>query len=156
MPGVWGGLDVAQGPGPHSSAGPALWAGVGRFGVAQGRWRCREGRCPRGSFTESIGAVPARARLTARLRTEVGEAAADRFSCVLAAALHYRVSWPVAQAALSGHITGPLAAPLPVVRVLGIDDTRRGKPRAVRQPRPVKELSARCLVTWLRSAWPVC
>ena len=98
------------------------------------RWRCQEQLCPRGSFTESIGQVPARARITARLRGEVGAAAADRFSCVLAAAVHYRVSWPIAQAALAGHIAGPLAEPLPAVSVLGIDETRRGKPVWAQDP----------------------
>ena len=98
------------------------------------RWRCQERLCPRGSFTESIGQVPARARITARLRGEVGAAAADRFSCVLAAAVHYRVSWPIAHAALAGHIAFPLAEPLPVVKVLGIDETRRGKPVWAQDP----------------------
>ena len=60
------------------------------------RRRCQERLCPRGSFTESISQVPARARITARRRGEVGAAAADRFSCVLAAAVHYRVAWPAA------------------------------------------------------------
>ena len=92
------------------------------------RWRCRERKCPRGSFTESLLAIPARARLTARLRREVGAAAADRFGCVKSAAGHYAVSWPVANRALLAHIAGPLAEPLPAVRVLGIDETRRGKP----------------------------
>ncbi len=92
------------------------------------RWRCRERACPRGSFTESIPAVPARARVTTRLRAEAGEAAADRFSCVAATAGHYRVSWPVVNAALMAHIAGPLAGPLPVVAVHGIDETRRGRP----------------------------
>ena len=92
------------------------------------RWRCRERKCPRGSFTESLLAIPARARLTARLRREVGAGAADRFGCVQSAAGHYAVSWPVANRALLAHIAGPLAEPLPAVRVLGIDETRRGKP----------------------------
>ena len=92
------------------------------------RWRRQEQKCPRGSFTESIDQLPPRARITARLRGEVGSAAADRFSCVLSAAAHYRVSWPIAQAALASHIAGPLAEPLPMVSVLGIDETRRGKP----------------------------
>jgi transposase len=78
--------------------------------------------------------VPPGSRLTARLRREVGEAAADRFSCVLAAASHYRVSWPIAQAALAAHVAGPLAEPLPAVDVLGIDETRRGKPVWARDP----------------------
>lgn len=92
------------------------------------RWRCRESACPRASFTESLPAIPPRARLTARLRREVGTAAAERFSCVTAAAGHYRVSWPIANTALLAHITAPLAGPLPLVAVLGIDETRRGKP----------------------------
>ena len=78
--------------------------------------------------------MPARARLTARLRHEVGAAAADRFCCVLAAAVHHRVSWPIAHRALAGHIAGPLAEPLPVVKVLGIDETRRGKPVWAQDP----------------------
>ena len=62
------------------------------------RWRCREQACPRGSFTESLPAVPARARVTTRLRAECGAGIAERFSCVLAGAVHYRISWPVATA----------------------------------------------------------
>jgi transposase len=42
------------------------------------RWRCREAACSRGSFTESLPQVPARARLTRRLRTECGAGIATR------------------------------------------------------------------------------
>ncbi|MDQ6938343.1 MAG: ISL3 family transposase [Actinomycetota bacterium] len=91
------------------------------------RWRCTEQACPRGSFTESLPAVPARARVTTRLRRECGAGIADRFSCVLAGAQHYRVSWPVAHRAYVAHVEKDLAAPLPSVSVLGIDETRRGK-----------------------------
>src|SRR5215213_7410972 len=93
------------------------------------RWRCREAACGRGSFTESLPAVPARARVTTRLRGECGAGIAERFSCVLAGAAHYRVSWPVAHAAYVAHVQAALAAPLPAVAVLGIDETRRGKPK---------------------------
>jgi hypothetical protein len=41
------------------------------------RWRCREDYCERGSFTESIEQVPARARTTGRLRTQIGAAIGD-------------------------------------------------------------------------------
>ena len=102
------------------------------------RWRCREPGCPRGSFTESLPAIPARARLTVRLRREVGAAAADRFSCVSAAAGHYAVSWPVANTALLTHIAGPLGEPLPTVAVLGVDETRRGKPVWEQDPKTGK------------------
>ena len=91
------------------------------------RWRCRERACPRGSFTESLPAVPARARVTTRLRRECGAGIAERFSCVLAGAQHYRVSWPIAHRAYAAHVEQALAAPLPAVCVLGIDETRRGK-----------------------------
>ncbi len=61
------------------------------------RRRCRQTGCPRATFTEALPAVPARARVTTRLRRECGAGIADRFSCVLAGALHYRISWPVAR-----------------------------------------------------------
>lgn len=93
------------------------------------RWRSREQACPRGSFTESLPAVPARARVTTRLRRECGAGIADRFSCVLTGAQHYRISWPVAHRAYTAHVEKALAAPLPRVCVLGIDETRRGKIR---------------------------
>ena len=98
------------------------------------RWRCREPECARSSFTESIPAIPARSRLTCRLRAECGEAIADRFSCVAAAAGHYRLSWRTAHAAYIAHVADALAAPLPPVSVLGIDEIRRGRPRWVQDP----------------------
>lgn len=98
------------------------------------RWRCLERACARGSFTESIPAVPARARVTTRLRAECGAGVAQGFSCVLAAAAHYRVSWPVAHRAYIAHVDQALAEPLPPVAVLGIDETRRGKPKWEQDP----------------------
>ena len=93
------------------------------------RWRCREPACGRASFTESLPAVPPRARVTTRLRERCGAGIAERFSCVLAGATHYGVSWPVAHRAYVAHVAGELAQPLPAVAVLGIDETRRGKPK---------------------------
>ncbi|GAB4077106.1 hypothetical protein GCM10028781_18710 [Nostocoides australiense] len=75
-----------------------------------------------------LPSVPARSRLTTRLRAECGERIATDASCVQAAADRYRVSWPVAHAAFVAHVDAELAAPLPPVQVLGIDETRRGKP----------------------------
>ncbi|MBK8468413.1 MAG: ISL3 family transposase [Actinomycetales bacterium] len=92
------------------------------------RWRCREPLCPRVTFTESLPSVPARSRLTARLRAECGEQVAEHSRCVLSGARRYGVSWPVAHAAFVAHVAARLAAPLPPVQVLGIDETRRGKP----------------------------
>lgn len=98
------------------------------------RWRCRERRCVRASFTESLPAVPARARVSTRLRTQCGAAVADGFSCVAAGAAHYGISWPVAHAAYIAHVDAALAAPLPPVRVLGIDEALHGKPRWEQDP----------------------
>ncbi len=98
------------------------------------RWRCREQLCPRASFTESIPQVPARARVTTRVRDECGIGIAERFSCVAAGAAYYAVSWPIAHAAFTAHVDPPLALPLPPVCVLGIDETRRGKPKWAQDP----------------------
>jgi transposase len=92
------------------------------------RWRCKERLCPRASFTESLPAVRARSRLTTRLRAELGCAVAEQQRCVSEAAAHYGASWPIVHAAFVEHVRAPLAAPLPPVKVLGIDETRRGKP----------------------------
>jgi transposase len=92
------------------------------------RWRCRESRCPRGSFTESLRQVPSRCRLTRRLYEQVGAGVADGYSCVSSAARAHQVSWPVAHAAFIAHVTPILEEDLAPVAVLGIDETRRGKP----------------------------
>lgn len=98
------------------------------------RWRCAESMCPRATFTERVAAVPARARLTCRLRSELGHAVAEQRRCVSEAADHYGVAWATVHAAYVKHVDGPLAQPLPAVVVLGIDETRRGKPIWARDP----------------------
>jgi transposase len=50
------------------------------------------------------------------------------------AAAHYGASWPIVHAAFAEHVRLPLAAPLPPVKVLGIDETRRGKPIWAQDP----------------------
>ncbi|HOB81164.1 MAG TPA: ISL3 family transposase, partial [Ornithinibacter sp.] len=98
------------------------------------RWRCQESACPRASFTESLPAVPPRARVTTRLRTQCGAGIATRFSCVQAGADYDGVSWPIAHRAFIAHVDPLRAAPLPPVTVLGIDETRRGKPKWGQDP----------------------
>ncbi|MGH3596796.1 MAG: ISL3 family transposase, partial [Mycobacterium sp.] len=92
------------------------------------RWRCKEDYCEKSSFTEAIAQVPARARTTGRLRTAVGKAIGDAARSVAEVAAAHQVSWPTAHRAFVAHAEGLLAEPEPV-RVLGIDETRRGKPR---------------------------
>jgi len=98
------------------------------------RWRCIERLCPRATFTEHVTGVPARARLTCRLRTELGHAVAEQRRCVSETAEHYGVGWGTVHAAFATHVQAPLALPLPTVVVLGIDETRRGKPVWAKDP----------------------
>ena len=92
------------------------------------RWRCWEDYCQKSSFTEAIAQVPPRARTTTRLRTQVGAAIGDAARAVSEVAGAHGVSWPTAHRAFVAHAEAQLTEPDPV-RVLGIDETRRGKPR---------------------------
>src|ERR1700677_5038636 len=91
------------------------------------RWRCREDYCERGSFTESIAQVPPRARTTGRLRTQIGAAIGEAARSVAEVAAAHGVSWPTAHRAFITHAEVELTEPQPT-RVIGIDETRRGKP----------------------------
>ncbi|MGH3971572.1 MAG: transposase, partial [Mycobacterium sp.] len=92
------------------------------------RWRCREDYCERASFTEAIAQVPPRARTTGRLRTQIGAAIGEAARSVGEVAAAHGVSWPTAHRAFVAHADAALGEPEPT-RVLGIDETRRGKPR---------------------------
>jgi len=98
------------------------------------RWRCKERLCARSSFTESLPAVRKGSRLTTRLRTELGHAIAEQGRTVAESAAHYGVDWAIVHTAFAAHVRAPLAAPLPPVSVLGIDETRRGKPIWAQDP----------------------
>ena len=91
------------------------------------RWRCGEDYCKKSSFTEAIAQVPPRARTTTRLRTQIGAAVGDAARAVAEVAEAHSVSWPTAHRAFVAHAEAQLSEPEPV-RVLGIDETRRGKP----------------------------
>jgi len=91
------------------------------------RWRCREDYCKRKSFTEAITQVPARARSTLRLRVQMAEAVGDAARSVAEVAQAHGVSWPTAHRAFVAQAETVLPEPAPTP-VLGIDETRRGKP----------------------------
>ncbi|MGO9083092.1 MAG: ISL3 family transposase [Streptosporangiaceae bacterium] len=93
------------------------------------RRKCPEPDCERATFTESLPAVPARCRLTGRLRELAGAEVAGRGCTVTEAARWQRMSWPVAHAAFAAHADPVLARPLRPVAHLGIDEHRRGRPR---------------------------
>jgi transposase len=92
------------------------------------RWRCREDYCQRKSFTEAITQVPARARSTLRLRAQMATGIGDAARSVAEVAQAHSVSWPTAHRAFVTHAKTVLTEPTPTA-VLGIDETRRGKPR---------------------------
>jgi transposase len=86
--------------------------------------------CPRTAFTESIAEIPPRVRLTGRLcRKAAVEVASGR--SVSAVAAEYGMSWPVTRRHYAAYADGPLTEPGPAV-VLGIDETRRGRAKWIR------------------------
>ncbi|MBG0831635.1 ISL3 family transposase [Planomonospora sp. ID67723] len=93
------------------------------------RWYCDESPCPRGTFTEHVAQVPARARLTVRLRQAAGAAVADGGRTIVQSARDHGMSWPVACAAFTAHAARVLPDQPAPVTVLGIDEIRRGRPR---------------------------
>ncbi|MGI5182522.1 ISL3 family transposase [Dactylosporangium sp. CA-152071] len=93
------------------------------------RWFCDLAGCRRRTFTEQVTQVPARARLTTRLRQAAGAAVADAGRTVVQAARDHGISWPVAAAAFTVHAAAVLPVEPDPVTVLGIDEIRRGKPR---------------------------
>ena len=94
------------------------------------RWYCRAPWCGRKSFTESMPAVPAGARITTRLREHAGDLVVDGLCATVAAAGRMTgVSWPTAMDAVRAAAARVLdEAPGPV-QVLGVDEVRRGRPR---------------------------
>lgn len=93
------------------------------------RWYCDQPGCPRKSFTEQVAQVPARARITVRLRQAAGAAVADANRTIVQTARDLGMSWPVVAAAFTAHAGKVLPAEPEPVTVLGIDEVRRGKPR---------------------------
>jgi transposase len=91
------------------------------------RWWCGEPACPRVSFTESLPQIPAGARITERLRAAAGRRVRDAGATVIQAARDLHLSWSTVMDAFSVQAREVTAQPLPEVRVLGIDETRRGK-----------------------------
>jgi transposase len=91
------------------------------------RWRCRTALCPLQTFTEQVAQVPAGMRTTTRLRAALAVAVEDGRDQSEVAAAH-GVSWPTVQRAVVVRGAAELVEPEPV-RVLGMDETRFGRPR---------------------------
>lgn len=91
------------------------------------RLYCRQDDCPQKTFTERIGQVPARARTTRRLRDAAAQAVVAGRPVAEVADTH-GLSWPTVQRAVSAYAARVLAEPAPTA-VIGIDETRFGRPR---------------------------
>lgn len=98
------------------------------------RWICGQTDCPRKTFTEYVDQIPARARITTRLRQAAGAAVADGGRTVVQSARDHGLSWPVVAAAFAAHAATVLPVEPDPVAVLGIDETRRGRPVWRRDP----------------------
>jgi transposase len=92
------------------------------------RWQCRETACERGSFTEQIAQIPARMRLTERLRTACGQAVVDGGRTVVQAGRDLGPTWPVVMRATRAFAERVLPEELLATEAIGIDETRRGRP----------------------------
>lgn len=93
------------------------------------RWHCDQQECDRKTFTEAVDQVPARARLTDRLRRAAAAAVADAGRTIVQSARDHGLSWPVVSAAFTHHATAVLPDTPEPVTVLGIDEIRRGRPQ---------------------------
>jgi transposase len=82
-----------------------------------------DSQCSRRSFTQQSQQIPARARVTARLRAELARAIARSNRAVSDVAAEHDVSWHTAHKALIAAATAWFPEPEPT-RVLGIDETR--------------------------------
>jgi transposase len=90
---------------------------------------CQESACARKAFTEQIEEVPAGARVTGRLRRHVAGRIGEGLPVSVAG--EGLLGWPAAHDAFVAAVVEQLPDPEPV-QVLGIDETRRGKPRWTR------------------------
>jgi transposase len=93
------------------------------------QYACQESACARKAFTEQIDQLPAGARVTGRLRRHVADRIGEGLPVSVAG--EGLLGWPAAHAAFVDAVTAQLPDPEPV-QVLGIDETRRGKPRWTR------------------------
>jgi transposase len=98
------------------------------------RWYCPSPTCERVTFTEWLPQLPPRCRLSSRLRAQLATAVADQGRTVAEAADTHQVSWHTTHEAFAAHTDTALAGEVEPVVVLGIDETRRGKPKWVQDP----------------------
>ena len=98
------------------------------------KWLCPSRVCERRVFTESVPGVPARARVTPRAKAMMAAAVLDEDRSVAAVAGQYRCGWHTVHDHVITVADEALGAEPAPVRVLGIDETRRGKAKWEHDP----------------------
>ncbi|MEU8252419.1 ISL3 family transposase, partial [Nonomuraea sp. NPDC048916] len=100
--------------------------------VHKRRWYCDTPWCARASFTEQVPYVAPGRRISVPARRLAATAIGDQLRPVSEVASSGHMSWTTAHEAFAEVADAVLAAPLRPVTVLGIDETRRGKPKWIR------------------------
>ncbi len=98
------------------------------------KWLCRNTSCPRKQFTESVPQIPPRARFTVRAKAEMAAAVLDGWRSVAEVSAAYGTTWNTCHRAVVAMADPVLAKELAPIRVLGIDETRRGKAKSETGP----------------------
>ena len=98
------------------------------------RMVCPSPTCERRSFVEATGEVGVRRRTTDRFRRLLARAVADQGRNVTEVAESHHVAWHTVHDAFVAAVDPVLEQTPAPVRVLGIDEIRRGKPRWTENP----------------------
>ena len=101
---------------PYGSLPRRVW-------VCKRRFLCTEKLCARGSFTEVSDQIPARSRLTKRLRTKVGAAVTATNQAISEVGGEYGVAWWTVHRILVARAVQVLGQAAPTT-MIGIDETR--------------------------------
>ena len=101
---------------PHGLVPLRVW-------VRKRRFVCAEWRCQRRSFTETSTQLPARARLTTRLRVKIGAAVTGRNRAMSDVAVEHGVAWWTVHRVLVA-AAADLLGPAKPTTMIGIDETR--------------------------------
>ena len=101
---------------PHGVVPLRVW-------VRKRRFLCAEGACPRRSFTETSGQLPARARLTTRLRSKISAAVSTTNRAMSEVGKDYGVAWWTVHRVLVAAAADVLGPAKPTCSI-GIDETR--------------------------------
>ena len=110
---------------PHGSLALHLW-------VCKRRFVCTEKHCGRRSFTEVSDQIPARSRLTERLRKKVSTAVTTTNRAMSEVAGEYGVAWWTVHRILVATAVKALGQAAPTT-MIGIDETRARSVRWFRQ-----------------------